>query len=250
MIKAGIIDDEPGARAGLQKNIEKYMPNKIKVIFAAASVREAVGLIKTHNPQLVFLDIEMPNENGFELFKHFENPDFKVVFTTAYKDHAINAIKHAAFDYLLKPVNHTELMELVNRIEAQKENSQFKFQLETLVTNLNNGAEPALKLSFPTQNGLEFIKANNIVFCQAENTYTVIYTVLNEVITVTKTLKMVEEMLPEKIFARIHKSYLVNINYIKAYTRSEGHGIKLENGMILPVGSAKVQEVMQLLKNN
>ncbi len=249
MITAGIIDDEPKVAEGLKKIIEKYLSKNIRVVFVSYSVKEAVAQINIHQPNLVFLDVEMPDENGFELFKHYHRPDFKVVITTAHKEYAINAIKHSALDYLLKPINHLELFELIKKIEKQENNSRFHFQLETLIANLNNGSEAVSKIAFPTQTGLEFVKVNNIVYCQAENTYTTIHTSLNESIVVSKTLKVVEELLPEKLFMRIHKSFLVNVNYIKSYSRAGGQGVILENGLLLPVAGGKAKDIIALLKN-
>lgn len=249
MITAGIIDDEPGARGSLQKIIDKYLSSKIRVVFSTGSVREAVSHIRLHKPHVVFLDVEMPEENGFELFKHFEKPEFKVVFTTAHKEYAINAIKHSALDYLLKPVNHVELLELIQKMETPDDGSRFRFQLENLISNLNNGTGPVARIAFPSQSGIELIRVNNIVYCQAENTYTCIHTSLNETIMVTKTLKSVEELLPHGMFLRIHKSYLVNVNYIKAYSRAGGQGIVLENGLLLPVAGGKAREILAALKN-
>ena len=249
MITAGIIDDEPKVANGLKIIIEKYLAKKIRVVFVAFSVKEAVPQINMHKPSIVFLDVEMPGENGFELFKHFHDPGFKVVITTAYKEYALKAIKFSAVDYLLKPVNHVELLEVLKKIEKQQEQMPHKFELETLVANLNNGAETTPKIAFPTQTGIEFVKVNNIVYCQAENTYTTIYTSLNESILVTRTLKSVEEMLPEKLFVRIHKSYLVNINYIKSFSRTGSQGVILENGLFLPVAATKSKEIIALLTN-
>ncbi len=247
MITAGIIDDEPKVANGLKKIIEKYLNKKLRVVFVAGSVKESVSLINMYKPGIIFLDIEMPDENGFELFRHFENPGFKVVITTAYKEYAINAIKHSAIDYLLKPINHVELFELLKKIEKQEQNKQFRFQVETLVSNLNNSKEAVSKIAFPTHTGIEFVKVNNIVYCQAENSYTNIHTNLNETLLVTKTLKTVEELLPVNLFIRTHKSYLVNKNYIKSYSRAGGSGIILENGLLLPVSLSKAREVVALL---
>lgn len=247
MITAGIIDDEVKVADGLKKIIEKYLARKIRVLFVANSITEAISEINQHQPNLVFLDVEMPHENGFDLFKHYPNPEFKVVFTTAYKEYAIKAIKYSALDYLLKPINHIELLELIQKFENQANKPEYRFQLETLVTNLNNTSEAFPKIAMPTQTGYEFIKTNNIVYCRAENNYTTICTSLNETILVTKTLKAVEEMLSEKIFLRIHKSYLVNINYIKAYSRNGGQGVVLENGLLLPVSGSKTKEILAFL---
>jgi two-component system, LytTR family, response regulator len=250
MITAGIIDDEPKVGASLQKIIEKYLSKRIRVAFVATSVKEAIPQINRHKPHLVFLDIEMPGENGFDLFNHFESPGFKVVITTAHKEYAINAIKHSALDYLLKPIHHEELLELVKKIEKQDIERPFKFQLETLISNLNHTNVAVTKIPFPTHTGIEFVKVNNIVYCQAENTYAYIHTSLNETILVTRTLKAVEEMLPENMFLRIHKSYLVNVNYVKSFSRSGGQGIVLENGLLLPVSGEKARDILAMLKND
>jgi two-component system LytT family response regulator len=247
MITAGIIDDEIKVADGLKKIIEKYLARKIRVLFVANSIAEAISEINHHHPDMVFLDVEMPHENGFDLFKHYPNPEFKVVFTTAYKEYAIKAIKYSALDYLLKPINHVELLELIQKFENQAKKPEYRFQLETLVTNLNNTSEAFPKIALPTQTGFEFIKTNNIVYCKAENNYTTISTSLNETILVTKTLKAIEEMLPENIFLRIHKSYLVNSNYVKAFSRNGGQGVVLENGLLLPVSGSKTKEILAFL---
>ncbi len=249
MLTAGIIDDEPRVADSLKKIIEKYLSKKIRVVFVAHSVKESLSQIHQHKPSIVFLDVEMPGENGFELFSHFDNPDFKVVITTAYKEYAINAIKHSALDYLLKPINHIELLELIKKLEKQEQNSRYKFQLDTLVSHLNSGTEALSKIALPTQSGIEFVKVNNIVYCQAENSYSTIHTSLNEAIVVTKTLKTLEELLPENMFLRIHKSYLVNRNYIKSFHRAGGQGVMLENGLLLPVAGSKAKTIVSLLTN-
>ncbi|MFW5657578.1 MAG: LytR/AlgR family response regulator transcription factor [Bacteroidota bacterium] len=249
MITVGIIDDEPRVADGLRKIIEKYLYRKTRVLFVCHSVKDAVARINIYKPHLIFLDVEMPGENGFELFRYFDDPDFKVVITTAYKEYAINAIKHSALDYILKPVNHTELIELFAKIEKQAKNTKLKFQVESLVANLNHSNGILTKIAFPTHSGIEYIKVNNIVYCQAENTYSTIHTCLNESIVVSKTLKAVEELLPPNLFVRIHKSYLVNVNYIKSYTRAGAQGVILENGDFLPVASGKSRDVITLLKN-
>ncbi len=249
MLTAGIIDDEPRVADSLKKIIEKYLYKKIRVVFVAHSVKESLSQIQQHKPNIVFLDVEMPGESGFELFSHFDNPDFKVVITTAYKEYAINAIKHSALDYLLKPINHIELWELVKKLEKQEQNSRYKFQLNTLVSHLNSGTEAVSKLALPTQTGVEFVKVNNIVYCQAENSYSTIYTSLNETIVITKTLKILEELLPGNMFLRIHKSFLVNRNYIKSFHRAGGQGVMLENGLLLPVAGSKAKTIVNLLTN-
>ena len=249
MFTAGIIEDEKGARTALEKILERYFSKNIKLLFSVSSVKEAVSQIKELKPNIVFLDIEMPVENGFSLFDYVPEPDFYVVFTTAYKEYALDAFKFSALDYLLKPINHIELQDVIKRIEKKTEKNQFKFQLETLITNLNSEVRQAEKIALPTLTGYEFVKVNNIAYCQADNSYTIIFTNRNEKFIITRTLKVIEDLLPQTIFMRIHKTYLVNINYIKTFNKTGGHSITLENQITLPVAMDKSNTLIDRLKS-
>ena len=245
-----IIDDERNARETLQKMILRYFSKRIQVLALAESVKEGVNLIKEHNPDVVFLDIEMPEENGLQLFTYINNPDFDVVFTTAYEQYAINAIKFSALDYILKPINQIELGEATTKLEKKtKINSNINLHIENLLHNLNLDTEDFNKVVLPTTDGYELIKTRNIVYCKADGNYCEVYTVVNENIVVSKSLKFIEDLLPQTIFFRIHKSYLINLNYIKSISRADGGQVILENGVKLPLASSHYKGLMTQIKN-
>lgn len=241
-----IIDDERRSRETLQKIIEKYFNGQISVVYSAASVEEGVYAIKKFNPRLVFLDIEMPEENGFRLFDYFDYYSFEVIFTTAYQQYAIDAIKYSALDYLLKPINYMDLKDVIKRLEEKKRITS-KARIETFLTNLNANSEEFNKIAFPTPEGYELLRVNNIVYCQGEENYSRVVTNTNEEITVSKSLKDMEHILPETIFFRVHKSYIVNLNFIKSYTKMKGYKIILENGIQLDVATRRNEEFIKAL---
>lgn len=213
MITCVIIDDERQAREVLQKLLKRYFEDKINVLAMAASVAEGVKCINQLNPQLVFLDIEMPEENGFELFKYFDHFHFNVVFTTAYKDYAIKAIKYSALDYFLKPVNYIDLKEAISKLEKKIQSGQKQDRIEALLSNISVGEDIKNKIAIPTLEGFRLEMINSIMYCAAEENYTRIYLNTNECLLVPRTLKIFEDLLPNSYFFRIHKSYLINLNY-------------------------------------
>lgn len=245
-----IIDDEQLARETLQKMIERYCKSDLEVCSTADSVKEGVEKIKKHNPDIVFLDIEMPEENGLQLFKYFEEMSFDVVFTTAYEQYAINAIKYSALDYILKPINQIDLSNLVKKLKLKDSiNLKTSLKLETLLHNLNIDNTSYTKVAFPTAEGCELEKIRNIVYCQADVNYSKVYCIDGNVIHVSKPLKFIAELLPSDVFFRVHKSYLVNLNYIKKFNKQSGGKIVLDNGEILPVAVRNCDSLMKKLYN-
>ena len=242
-----IIDDERKSRETLQKIIERYFDDKISIVYMASNVQEGVMAINKYNPRLVFLDIEMPGENGFKLFDYFTYYKFEVIFTTAYKQYAIDAIKYSALDYLLKPINYIDLKEVLKRLEEKNQRISPNVQIETFLANLNSNSAEFNKIALPTMDGFELERVNNIVYCQAEENYTKIVTNRNEEILVAKTLKSIESLLPTTTFFRIHKSYMVNLNYIKSYSKTHGYKITLENGVQLDVATRRNDEFIKAL---
>jgi two-component system, LytTR family, response regulator len=245
MLNCVIIDDEKKARDTFEKIVDRYLPEKLKIIYSADSVKEGVSAINKFHPELVFLDIEMPLENGFKLFDYFDDINFEVIFLTAYRHYAIDAIKYSAFDYILKPLNFIDLRDVISRYEKKKGKDDRALRVNTLMGNLNSGQELQHKVALPTLTGYQLEKINNIIYCEADENYTRIFTIKGEIIMVCRTLKVVEELLPSDYFFRIHKSYVVNLNYIKSYDRS--HIIQLENGTTLEVASRRNEEFLRVL---
>ena len=170
-----------------------------------------------------------------------------MIFTTAYKQYAIDAIKFAALDYLLKPINYIDLRDVLVRLEKKESKKSNADQIEVFLNNINSESGNFNKIALPTLDGFQMEKVNNIVYCQAEENYCKIFTNRNEAILVARTLKNIEELLPEELFFRIHKSHLVNMNYIKSYSKSDGYRITLDNGVQLDVATRRNDEFLKAL---
>ncbi|MFD2516346.1 LytR/AlgR family response regulator transcription factor [Salinimicrobium flavum] len=246
MIKAIIIDDEINAQNLLEKTLDKCFPNKFNVVEKCNSVDLGVVSIKKHEPDLVFLDIQMPEKNGFELFKYFEVIKFEVIFTTAYNQFAIKAIKRSALDYLLKPINNQDLSDAVKKFENKTKGSFAQKKLTLLLENLNVNNQHVSKIAFPTVEGFELIHSNQILYCKAESNYCCIKKIDGQTNMATKTLKYVEEILPDNSFKRIHKSYVINLNYVVRYNKINKE-VELTNGEKLPVSFRKEEEFINVI---
>lgn len=246
MIKAIIVDDEKDARESIQLIVAQFYSDDVEIVASVPSVKDAVKAINQLKPELVFLDIEMPQENGLQLFEYFgDEIDFEVVFITAYQKYALTAFRYAALDYLLKPVDYQQLGEAIQRFKRKTRNYS-KLRIETFINNLSNDLEINKKVIFPTKNGYQILKISNILYCKAEVNYSTIFSFDNNSFTIVSTLKNLEETLPSKIFFRCHKSYLVNLNYIKTYDKSRDR-IILENGREIEIASRRVEQFMQIL---
>ncbi|RUA25035.1 MAG: DNA-binding response regulator [Bacteroidetes bacterium] len=242
-----IIDDELNARQSLQKLLQRYFSRRIEVVALAESVQEGVSLIKEFQPDVVFLDVEMPEENGLQLFSYFQKPTFAVIFTTAYEQYAISAIKYAALDYILKPINQIDLGEAITKLERKDQiNKNTSLQIETLLHNMNLDSEVYNKVIFPTSDGYELERVRNILYCKADKNYCEVHTV-SAIILVTKPLKYMVNLLPEDTFFRIHKSYYVNQNYIKSLSRNNGDRVILDNGESLPIATGHYKDLVEKL---
>jgi two-component system, LytTR family, response regulator len=247
MITCIIIDDEKLARDSLELMIIQFFPDKISVLDKSESLREGVFSIYKNNPDLVFLDIEMKDENGFNIFRYFTQVKFAVIFTTAYKDHAIRAIKVAALDYILKPVSIDDLKEAISLYEKKQISGVTIDSIDKLITALNPSAHSAEKIALPTFSGFQLEKVDSIIYCEADQNYTRVYTVNGEKLLVSKPLNIIQDILPGDLFFRIHKSCLVNLNYIKTYSRVDGFHIKLENGKQLTVATRRNEDFIRAL---
>ena len=249
MITCIIIDDEKPAREFLEKLINQYYKNKIVVLETVESVEKGVESINKLHPELIFLDIEMKGEDGFQLFKYFDIIFFDIIFTTAHKDYAINAIKHSVIDYLLKPINFIDLNDAIKRLERKQIASTNQQRINALLDNLNTDSSKFNKITLPTAKGYELEKVSNILYCEGMENYSKITTLQGREITVSKTLKFLEDLLPEATFFRIHKSTLVNMNYIASYSRAEGYSVTMSNGKKLDVSVRKNESLVRKMLN-
>jgi len=245
MIKTIIIEDEAKSRSSLRQKLIEFCP-VIEIAGEAEDGQEGKSLIEKHQPQLIFLDIEMPKMNGFEMLNVIKEKNFHIIFTTAYDQYAIKAIKYAAFDYLLKPIDIEELKMAVARI-ADKETGETKKQVELLQQNIQHPKKQLNKLAVPTLDGLLFYDINDIVHLEANSNYTHIFFNNQTKILASKTLKEFEDILPEETFFRVHHSHLINLNYIKKYIKGDGGQIELLNGTYVDVSRRKKDEFLKAI---
>ncbi|HBS89131.1 MAG TPA: DNA-binding response regulator [Bacteroidales bacterium] len=247
-IKAIIIDDEPeGIRA--ITNISKKYCDSIEIVGSATNIDDAVNLIKMKQPDLVFLDIilEPTNESGFDLFSRFSNYDFEVIFTTAHNDFAIKAIKYSALDYLEKPISLDDFKEAISKMIKKKNLLLNQKKLELLLENIKSNTGDFSKIALPSMNGYDFINVNDIIKCKADGSYTNIYFLNGKEMFVSKSLKEIEELLPENKFFRIHKSVTINLNYISKYISKEGNMVQLIDGSIESIAIRNKQEFFAIV---
>ena len=252
MHKAIIIDDEPKGRLALKQKLADYCPD-VNVIAEADNGPEGIFLIEFHKPAIIFLDIEMPRMNGFEMLSEIEEKNFHIIFTTAYDQYAIKAIRFAAFDYLLKPVDIEELQAAVKKVKtvgslAEKATaSNTARQVELLKQNMEQPKRQLHKLAVPALDGLFFYDINEIVQLEANSNYTNIYFKNKSKIIASKTLKEFEEILPEDIFFRAHHSHIINLHFIKRYIKGDGGQIEMQNGNYVDVSRRKKDEFLKII---
>lgn len=219
----------------------------VEVIANCSSGKDALLAIEKENPDILFLDIEMPEMNGFEMLQQLEHPKFEVIFTTAYNDYAIKAIKHSALDYLLKPIDKNELLLSVQRVKERllEKNSRNFDNLHQFIETKKKGK----RLAVSTQDGIIMVDAENVVYCESDSSYCrIFFSNSARPLIICKTLKEVEEVLGLTDFCRIHHSYLINMKFVQSYIRGEGGEVVLSNGVRLPVSRTRKQDFLSLLE--
>jgi two-component system LytT family response regulator len=246
MIKALIIDDEQAAVNVLSLMIERHLP-EITSVKHLTNPAQALQLIPEYKPDIVFLDIEMPYQNGFELLKSLPEISFDIVFTTAYDKYAIQAIKFSALDYLLKPIDADELRETFNRfIQKSIANQNKDAAVKNLLSNLQQQNKSFHKLALPTTNGLQFFLPQNIIPCEGMSNYTKFYFSNYHSITTSKTIKEYEEILIPHKFIRTHKSHLINAEFVSGYAPQTSNLI-MKDGSFVEVSRRRKKEVLEEL---
>ncbi len=245
MITALIVDDEAASRNGLAALIHEYIP-ELKVIGKAESVSSAITQINALQPDLVFLDVEMPGKDGFDLLEATAPFDFEVIFITAHPQYAIKAIKASAIDYLLKPIDVEELKMAIKKVSGKKESGNKK--LETFMSHVGDKKrEPQLAIS--TMEGLIFIKLSNILYCRGDGAYTFFFLKNGEKNIASKNLKEFEEILCEHGFFRTHKSYIIQLAEMKRYVKGDGGHVIMSNGETIDVSKRRKESFIQTLAN-
>jgi len=248
MIKAVVIDDEIKSRQVLKDMIKKYCTN-VSILGEASGCLEGIQIIKELKPQIVFLDIQMPDGSGFNLLEEFEKHCFEVIFVTAYDQYAIKAIKYSALDYLMKPVNPEDLIQAVERFREKSFSGEINQRLEVLMQNLGGGSAKPRKIVLSTAEGYHVVNPDDILRCQSDSYYTNFYFVDGKRIIVSKTLKEFDEMLSDFGFIRPHKSHLINLKYIKSFLRADGGFIQMTDGTEVPVSRRKKDYIVNIISN-
>lgn len=254
ILNAIIVDDEEYSRKSLYYLVQANCPN-VNIIGSAESVAAARELLKTHYVDIVFLDIAMPKENGFELLPDLEKNETSVIFTTAFDQYALRAIRASAIDYLLKPVNIEELQQSIQKVFAWKalkrnqnlNNNTYTASLKSLSENINS-SEDIRKISLPDSQGFKVKEIDDIVYIEADNNYTRFYFKDSEKMIVAKAMKDFEDILNPKHFVRIHKSTIINLDYLKDYSNKDRLSVTMKDRTELSISRRRYSEFLDRIK--
>jgi two-component system LytT family response regulator len=247
MIKAIIIDDEVHCIDTLSLQLQHYCP-QVEVAACCRSAEEGRAAIDRIVPDVVFLDIEMPVMNGFQLLEQLKGASFSVIFTTSFDQYALKAIRFSALDYLLKPIDAKELIAAVNKVMSRPAPPKTE-QYEMLLNRVQNRLSVFSKIALPTPDGYELLNIAEIIYCEADDNYTRFYVKDKRKITVTQMLKEVEEQLQEfPHFARVHHSYIINMNEVSRYVRGDGGYVVMSDGTTVNVSRSRKETLLKWLQ--
>jgi len=244
--KAIIIDDEENAITGLKLLIE-HANIPLEIIGSATNVIDGLKLFKHKEPDIVFLDIEMPYGNGFDILDRLLPVRFEVIFITAFREYSLKAIRYSALDYLLKPVDITELKEAVTKAEQNLQSKDFNLRLENFLMNVKTPSLHFNKIALPGKAGVVFVPISDIIRCEASSNYTFFIIKNRGKIISSKSIKEYEAILPAAVFFRVHNSHLVNLNYVQGYQWGRGGCLEMEDGVMIEVASRRKDELIRRL---
>lgn len=245
MIRSIIIDDEPQNASMLKNELEVNCPS-ILIVSVCNSAKEGLLAIKKEKPDLVFLDIEMPWMNGFEMLEMLDTINFHIIFTTAHDQFAAKAFRLSAVDYLLKPIATHDLIEAVNKANLKINENLGNVHIENLLRNMKQPSTDQ-RIALPNKDGYEFVEVSHIIYCHAEGAYTKVYLDNKKHVLVSKTLGDIEELLSKDLFLRIHHSTVINLKFVTHFIRTDGGYVKLQTGEQLSVSKSKKEIVMEKL---
>lgn len=248
MINAIIIDDEPYCCEALETLLGRYCP-EVKVIDTCNNGVFALKSIAELHPQIVFLDIEMPQMNGFQMLEKINKVDFELIFTTSYDQYAIKAIRTSALDYLLKPIDREELQAAIGKA-VERLQYPMPQQIEILFQKLNKTANSLNKIALPTMEGLQMVPTDMIVHIRSDSNYSIVVLKTKQKIIVSKTLKEMEEILEDYPFTRVHNSHLVNLNEVEKYVKGEGGYLLMSDGSNIDVSRSRKEVLLTKLQPN
>jgi len=244
MLNAVIIDDESDSRQILSGYLTRYCPD-VKVCGFGESVATGLEAIKKYQPEIVFLDIEMPYGNGFDLLDQLHEVTFETVFVTAFDNYAIRALNQSAAYYLLKPVNIDELVKAVEKIKSEHLNKNHPTRTQLLKENFTASKQ---RIMLPTLEGFEIVTINSILYCEAADNFTKFYFESGSPLLICRTLKYFEDILTEHRFLRIHRSYLINPEFVVRYSKGKGGYVTMKNNQELEVSPNKKKELLEIFE--
>lgn len=252
MLKALIIDDEANSRSALKGKLELFSP-EVSPIHEASSITSGLEAIALQKPDVLFLDVKLAGETGFELLEklHEEEIPWKgeVIFTTAHDEFAMKAIKFSALDYLLKPIDPEELVKAIRKVQQRKSMDPNSAGVNVLLENFrHSGDSGGKKIVIPSSDGMHIIKVSDILRCESSSNYTQFFLRTGKNLLASKTLKEFDLLLTDFNFERIHKSHLINMNYVKKYVQSDGGYVVMEDDSRIPVANRKKEHLLSILK--
>ncbi len=245
-LRAILIDDESNGRNALQQKLVDNCPGII-IVAECENGEQGITAIEKHKPDIVFLDVEMPRMNGFVMLQQLQRRNFELIFTTAYDQYAIQAIRFSALDYLVKPIEIKLLKEAVEKVRERRQTEIPNQRIETLLHNLVSEKNQNNRIAIPSQDAIQFVQLEDIVYLEAESNYTSVHMKDNARIFVAKTLKEFEDLLPTTQFIRIHHSYIINKNHMRKYLKGDGGQVLMSDGATIDVSRRKKEEFMRML---
>ncbi|MXV14495.1 LytR/AlgR family response regulator transcription factor [Hufsiella ginkgonis] len=247
-IRCVLIDDEPNNLENLEGMITRWCPG-IAIVGAATNAGEGLRVIEKENPDLVFLDIQMPGQSGFDLLKALNEVTFEVIFVTAFDHYGIQAIKFSALDYLLKPIDVTELRQAIEKARLKLAAKQQNLSIQNLLSFIRRSQKDLPKIALPTMQETRYVKVNEIVRCEALDNYTRFFMHNGDKVLVCKTLKEFAELLRPYDFYRTHQSHLVNFHYVKSLLKEDGGMLLLDDGSKIPISRQNLEAIKKALNN-
>lgn len=246
MLKLILIDDEERVRQAIAQLLELYHP-ECEIVASCSSLSSAIAIIRQNPPDAVLVDVEIGHENGFDIFKAFPKPAFKVIFITAYQQYAIQAFRFAALDYLLKPIQAELLAETLKRADDELQREKLNLRLDAFLHNISSPPKAGKKIVLKTTGSIHLVELKDIMYCEADRGYTNFYLADKSRIMVSTTLGEYEELFEACGYCRIHQSYLLNLTYFKRYDKADGGMAILKDNTSLPVATRKKEQLLQKL---
>ncbi len=247
MIKAVIIEDEKKSSDAMVLQLQKHCP-EVTLLGVAANVKEGIETVRSLKPELIFLDVMMPDGSGFDVLEKLCDLKFDIIFTTASEKFAVKAIKYSALDYLLKPIDAEELIAAVKKVRDRKSNLPTEQNLASLLENIKKSDEQYSKITLPTGNAYEVVNVKDIVRCEAHDNYTYVFLAGSKKFLVSGTLKHYEELLPEKDFVRVHHSHLINMAHMNRFLKEDGGYAVMSDGSKVEISRRKKEEFLKRIR--